>query len=124
MNLAAQYDQLYYSAVERLRQNLSAADPLIDSPADRRFGLTLLLRPDEGTRKKISHFVRCMETVEPEQYYYPESDLHITVMSIISCYEGFNLNSIQPQAYCEVVQKVIEHTPAIDIHFRGVTASA
>jgi hypothetical protein len=84
-------------------------DPLIDDKSDFRRGLTLLIRPDEETKKNISVFLNELKAVDPHQYYYPPSDFHITVMSIIPCYQGFSLDiSIDKYLKQKVLRKFYE----------------
>nr|WP_209309717.1 mutarotase [Tamlana crocina] len=64
-----------------------------------------------------------MRTIAPNQYYYPDSDIHITVMSIISCYDGFDLSRIDLSKYVDIIKKSIAKTSEIKIQFKGLTAS-
>lgn len=68
-------------------------------------------------------FLNELKVIEPLQYYYPNSDIHITVMSIISCYEGFTLDKISVEDYIKIIQESILDLGEIKIKFRGVTAS-
>ena len=45
-----------------------------------------------GTSKES--YIKEIKKIEPNQYFYPNSDIHITVMSIISCYDGFDMTKI------------------------------
>ncbi len=61
--------------------------------------------------------------LEPQQYYYPASDLHLTVLSLISCYSGFALSQIDTAAYVDLVKEVIADTGPFRLDFQGITAS-
>lgn len=99
-------------------------DSLIRAPlADRRFGVTLLLRPSESVTSRIQTFLHQVKKIEPSQYYQPDSDLHITVMSIISCYEGFDLNSLDLERYYGLIEKSLDDTEPFQLSFKGITAS-
>ena len=91
MDLKAHYRKLYVESLEMITADRYELDTLIDSKDDRRFGITLVIRPSDEVKEAIQSFLEALKKVEPYQYYYPSSDIHITVMSIISCYEGFNL---------------------------------
>ncbi|WP_266204830.1 2'-5' RNA ligase family protein [Pontibacter kalidii] len=123
MNLPDHYDTLYKASIEKISSGQYQLDPLLDSPNDNRFGITLLLRPDEQTKQHIQAFLGELKAVDPAQYYYPASDIHITVMSIISCYSGFALGQISVPAYVELIRESIPTRREINISFKGITAS-
>lgn len=123
MNLTKHYNQLYKSSSEAILNRNYRLDAKINDPSDSRFGITLLLRPSEKIKTSIQLFLKELKAIEPSQYYYPDSDIHITVMSIISCYEGFSLDQIAVESYIEIIQKSLADLDEIKIEFRGVTAS-
>lgn len=123
MNLTKHYNQLYKSSSEAILSGNYRLDVKINDPSDSRFGITLLLRPSEKIKADIQLFLKELKAIEPSQYYYPYSDIHITVMSIISCYEGFSLDQIAVESYIEIIQKSLADLDEIKIEFRGITAS-
>ena len=92
MNLKDHYNKLYEDSIQKIRSDSYQVDKLIDSTNDKRFGITLLFRPDSSIKASIQKFLSKIKSIEPNQYFYRDSDLHVTVMSIISCYDGFNLS--------------------------------
>jgi len=123
MNLEEHYNKLYTGSITKIEADNYEIDHLIDSNDDYRFGITLLIRPDENTKVNIQHFLDEVKLIEPDQYYYQNSDIHITVMSIISCYDGFDLDKINIQDYVRVIKHVIEKHKNFTIQFKGITAS-
>ncbi|RKR07873.1 2'-5' RNA ligase [Maribacter vaceletii] len=124
MNLKEHYNKLYCDAIEKTKANKYQIDNLIDSPLDSRYGITLLTRPDTPVKNKIQEFLTKLRTLEPNQYFYPNTDLHITIMSIISCYSGFNLSKIDTENYKKIVlQSIAANSQKFTIHFKGLTAS-
>ncbi|HOV83623.1 MAG TPA: hypothetical protein PLE52_02240 [Paludibacteraceae bacterium] len=123
MNLIDHYNELYKDAVQKIQSDDYELDELIDSHTDNRFGITLLARPDKNVKKKIQKFLEKLKQIEPEQYYYPTSDIHVTIMSIITCYNGFNLHQINIQEYIDLIQKSINGFSKFNIEFKGITAS-
>tara|TARA_B100000953_G_scaffold15577_1_gene13719 strand:- start:323 stop:1003 length:681 start_codon:yes stop_codon:yes gene_type:complete len=123
MNLTEHYKELYESSIRLIENGDYKTDLLIDSPADRRFGITLLIRPPENVKNKIQLFLDDLKEVDPSQYYYPNSDIHITVMSIISCYEGFHLDQISIVNYIDLIQESLNEIARFKIKFKGITAS-
>jgi len=123
MDLKKHYDTLYKESMEKIVADNYHIDTQIDSPSDHRFGLTLVIRPDLQTKNTIQHFLKELKAIDPDQYYYPNSDIHITVMSIISCYDGFDLASISIPDYVAIIEKSLINIRDIEINFQGVTAS-
>lgn len=123
MNIKEHYDKLYHDSVRKIQSDSYQVDKLIDSRNDKRFGITLLLRPDNSVKTNIQKFLSKIKTVEPKQYFYRDSDIHVTVMSIISCYDGFDLNQIRVDDYVDIIKKSISGINNFNIEFRGLTAS-
>lgn len=123
MNLTQHYNQLYKSSSEKITNGSYSIDHELKNESDSRFGITLLIRPNEQVKAEIQSFLKEFKTVEPSQYYYPDSDIHITVMSIISCSEDFKLEQVSLHDYIEIISKSMIELDTIKIHFKGVTAS-
>lgn len=123
MNLSAHYNKLYQESAAKIAGGDYEIDQLIDAQDDYRFGITLVIRPDEITKAKIQHFLDEVKAIDPDQYYYQNSDLHITVMSIISCYTGFNLQQINVQDYVKLIEQILTKYQSFKIQFKGLTAS-
>ena len=123
MDLKKHYDTLYKASIEKIAVDKYLIDTQIDSPSDHRFGLTLIIRPDFQTQNTIQHFLNELKAIDPDQYYYPNSDIHITVMSIISGYDDFDVASISIPDYVAIIEKSLLNISKIEINFQGVTAS-
>lgn len=123
MDLKKHYDTLYKESIEKIVADNYHIDTQIDSISDNRFGLTLIIRPDIQTKNTIQHFLNELKAIDSDQYYYPNSDIHITVMSIISCYDNFDLASISIPDYVAIIEKSLVNIRDIEINFQGVTAS-
>lgn len=123
MNLNEHYNQLYKTATEAISAGKYSIDSELRNESDSRFGITLLIRPNEEVKARINIFLDELKKVEPDQYFYPDSDIHITVMSIISCSKDFTLNQISPNEYIELICRSLVDVEKIKIQFKGVTAS-
>jgi len=123
MNLEAHYSKLYNESINKISSGNYEIDTLIDSDFDKRFGITLILRPSSKVKNNIQKFISLLKKIEPHQYYYPSSDLHITIMSIISCYDGFDISKINLSKYIELVKKCLIKNKQTSIQFKGLTAS-
>ena len=121
-DLSVHYTNLYHDAVNKIKTDTYETDRLMDVP-DRRFGLTLITHPAFSVRNNIQQFLDELKVAEPDQYYYRDSDIHVTILSIISCYVGFDLSQVSVNDYIELIKKSIAGQQRFEIIFRGVTAS-
>ena len=88
MLLANHYNKLYNNSINTIQSKGCETDHLINGANDKRFGITLVIRPPLQVKIKIQEFLSELNKIDSSQYYYPNSDIHITVMSIISCYNN------------------------------------
>ena len=123
MSLHAHYDALHAAALPPLRQGKAVPDLLLDSPHDTRRGVTLLARPSAAIAARIGEILAEFQQVAPAQYYYPASDLHLTILSLISCYAGFTLPAIDPTPYAELVAAALRGAAPFRIRLAGLAAS-
>lgn len=123
LHLRIFYDQLYQNTLKTLEGSNFSPDSDIDNPRDDRFGLTLLLRPSEVVKNKIQEMLEDFKQVSPEQFYYRNSDIHVTVLSIISCEAGFNLEQLDLGPYFRIIEKSLEKVKPFVLSFEGLTAS-
>lgn len=124
MNLNEHYEQLWLNSLLKFKQGIFKTDPLIDATTDLRRGVTLLIRPNDEVKDNIQKFFSELEKIEPTLYYYPISDIHITIMSIISCYDGFTLKNIDIASYSKVIRSSLPSEIKTQIAFKGITASS
>ena len=123
MNLSEHYNELFKTSSELILSENYTIDSKINGSSDKRFGVTLLIRPNEEIKANIQAFLEELKKAEPEQYYYPNTDIHITIMSIISCTEGFTLDKFSTSDYVEIIEKSLVDVNEIEIEYRGVTLS-
>lgn len=123
MNLSEHYNELFKTSSELILSENYTIDFKINDDSDKRFGVTLLVRPSEEIKTNIQVFLEELKKTEPDQYYYPSTDIHITIMSVISCVEGFKLNKFSTSDYVEIIEKSLVDVNEIQIDYRGVTLS-
>ena len=122
-NLHKLYQDLYNESCKKILNEDYSIDLNIDNPSDKRFGLTVIIKPQMEIQKNIKSFLNELKNIEPEQYYYSNADLHVTVLSIISCYEGFNLEDINVNDYSKIITESLAAINEFEIEFKGITAS-
>lgn len=123
MDLDTHYLTLHHTAIQQIHSGGFELDTQLENDDDSRRGLTLLLRPSREVKKNIKEFLLEVEADNPGQYLYPESDLHITVMPVISCYEGFDISRTVAQKYFTVIENAIRDIKKAEIFFQGVIFS-
>lgn len=125
MSLQATYDALRAQAVRQLTQGQPDLDPLLRAAAgpDTRRGLTLLARPPARITAVLEEVMADFRRTEPDQYYYPATDIHLTVLSIISCHPGFTLAKINPADYSQAIRAIIPFISPFTVRYYGLTAS-
>jgi 2'-5' RNA ligase len=123
MDLQAHYDTMRKTAFGKLAHGEADLDTLLDSEHDTRRGITLLARPPACITSVIEALLADFQQLEPDQYYYPTSDIHLTILSIISCYQGFTLDVINPEGYRQAISTILQHISPFRIRFTGLTAS-
>lgn len=94
-------------------------DDLMDSTTDIRFRISLRLRPDNLVKGEIQKLLPKIRLIEPNPYCYRYTVLRVTIISIISGYNGFNLNEIRIEDYI----KIINGLSLFNLEFRGLIIS-
>lgn len=120
------YNKLWLDAAEKIADNQYQLDPLIYSSKDTRRGISVLsyLKQDNSSvSRNIVEFIRRLALLEPRQYFYPESEFHLTILSVIHCQKNFLLSDIDIPDYTRVFEQAMKDIGPIKINFRGVTAS-
>jgi len=122
MELKEHYDKLWKESVAGFKKGQFQVDPLLDSNLDGRRGMSLVIRPPKEIYDNVSVMMEELRKIAPEQYYYPFSDMHITIMPIVSCFEGFKTENIDLDKYVERINNSI--TKISKITYSGLTASS
>ncbi|PMH28287.1 hypothetical protein BCU71_06890 [Vibrio lentus] len=121
------YDDMWQRFEFALKHNEYELDPyLSDLENDTRRGITALAYLNQGNRSTINEITRFQKEVrelEPEQYYHPSNELHLTILSVISCLPEFALTEIDVNSYIDVFRSTLKNAGKIEIRYHGVSAS-
>lgn len=117
------YDDIWRTGSAAIGADAYELDEQVDSPTDTRRGITLIFRPDESLLNRYAEFLRQVEQVEPDQYLYAPAEIHTTVLSIITCAEGFKFGNVDIESYEEVVASCAHRVDPFEVEFRGLSAS-
>lgn len=127
-SLQEHYDAMYRMAWPQIQGGHCQTDTLLDARPedDTRRGMSLLMRPSSKVKHSIQRVLDALREEAPEQYYYPASDIHVTVLSLITCRSGFQLSEISVAEYVDLIAPVLQGGRDWSdclIHFQGVTVS-
>jgi len=117
------YAQMWVDSIDHFKNNNCQTDLLINDPSDMRRGITVLSYFDSSVKTNIANFLNELKNIEPEQYYYPQNELHLTILSIISCIAGFKLSTINVEAYGSIFHESIKDIGSFKINYKGITVS-
>lgn len=117
------YHDLWNQSLPLFEEGRCEIDRLVNDPADSRRGLTLRARLSDEVISNIEEYTSRLKPYLPNQYFTPCSDLHITILTVISCDSGFRYDPATSDVYCEIIEESIQGLEPPRISFQGMTAS-
>lgn len=122
--LQEKYDEIWNSSKEDiLNNNIYIDSNLSNIENDKRLGLTVLIQIKGEVLNKFLEIINQLKEIEPEQYYYPSTDMHITVIDFIGASEDFVFDENKVEIYKKVLDKILKDFSRFNIEFKGLTAS-
>jgi 2'-5' RNA ligase len=122
--VAGRYDALWEDAAPVVRAGRGIIDPwVVRKDADRRRGLTLLARPGAELARRLQGFLAELRADEPEQYFQPAADLHLTVLSLFGATAEHAPYLARLEAYQAAAAEALRGVPAFGVEIQGVTLS-
>ena len=116
------YDSILAANREKILTG-GAGDVFLENAlADNRMSLVVLIRISLDTAEKIKSCIDDLKGIEPNLYYYPAEDFHITVMDVLKGEEG---RRIPPNIteYIRCIEECSKGISPFKIEFDGLTAS-
>lgn len=117
------YDTMWRQAWPAICEGQVAIDRQLRAGPDRRRGLTLVARPAPALAAMIAAARQRLHALEPDQYPQPETDLHLTVLSLFTATARHEQEFARLPAYQEAVAAALQGLPRFTIDFRGFTLS-
>lgn len=96
---------------------------LIGIKKDHRLGLTILTSLPAHVCRNINICLQEFKKLEPAQYYYPATDMHITIIDIIAANTKFYLSPLEKKKYTEVLSQIISTVGTIHWELKGIIIS-
>jgi 2'-5' RNA ligase len=122
--IAAIYKMLWECNFESVSKGDIDIDPYITNPgSDQRRGMTLVFRPSSAMKKTILNFLDEMRAMEPDQYYYQESNLHFTVLSLFTATPEYQPLYDRQIEYEAAVKEALDQAGPFSMEISGLTVS-
>ncbi|TCL74265.1 A-kinase anchor protein AKAP7 [Hydrogenispora ethanolica] len=123
-DLETLYTTINLEGMEAIRSGQEKIDPHLNNLGqDKRLGLTLLITIKGEITQGFQFLTEEIQKIESEQYFYPETDLHITILDLISATESFEKNDAMIRESIKVVQNAMKGLSPFDVQFNGIIAS-
>jgi 2'-5' RNA ligase len=122
-HLGQHYDAMWTGAFPKIVAGTVDCDTGLLAGPDRRRGLTLIARPSAAVRASFDALLDQLAAIEPGQYRYPASDMHVTVLSLFTAVEDPSQQLARLNDYRAVVHAALEGIEPFDIVFDGLTLS-
>jgi hypothetical protein len=123
MDIQSLYDSIYLNNIESLRRgNIVIDDNLCGDIIDDRRGISLII-PLCQISPGYAKLVNIFQQIEPEQYYYPAHDLHITLFDYIAAHAAYSGSDKLDATYTTLAQSVLTSLKSFSIVFKGIVFS-
>ena len=116
------YDSILSNNRKKILKGGTADTLLKKALADNRMSLVVLIRISPDVAEKINCCIEDLKEIDPNLYFYPAKDFHITVIDVLKGEEGRKI----PQNITEYIRCIEECSKGIapfKIKFDGLTAS-
>lgn len=118
------YQSINAQGSQRIGKHREEIDLVLRSgKPDERRGLTLLGRLPAHVGRNIEFSLQQLAALEPDQYYYPAPDLHITIMDLLAARKDWKIAPRNFERYREVVARIVATTPPVHWQVKGMIVS-
>ena len=125
MQLTTLYNNINQQGISAIRNHQEQLDSNLRNPdKDMRRGLTLTASLPAHVSRNIMFCLQKLAAIEPTQYFYPPTDLHITIIDLIAASADFSLSAFEEEKYKNVVGKIISQIGPIHWHLAGMITSS
>jgi len=122
-HLQIHYDTMWDRAFGAIAYGDLDYDTHLTAGRDLRRGLTLIARPSQALRARFDAVLDRLAGSEPQQYRYPTSDMHMTILSLFTVTENPAPQLLRLADYRAAVSAALEGIEAVEIDFAGITLS-
>jgi 2'-5' RNA ligase len=122
-HLQIHYDIMWDRAFSAVACGDLDYDNNITAGTDLRRGVTLIACPNEALRARFDAVLDLLAGSEPNQYRYPVSDMHVTILSLFTVTENSAQQLHRLADYRTAVSAALEGIKAFKIDFAGISLS-
>ena len=123
MSIQTLYDSIHQENIAFIRSGDVFVDEYLGTGlADTRRGLSLII-PLDQIMKGYEALIKSFQILEPEQYYYPAEDLHITVFDYIGAHKAYARSSSIEQTCINITNEFVESLSGFTVLFKGIVFS-
>lgn len=119
--LKKHYQNIFEQNKEIILQGGKGDEYLLEPDKDTRMALALIIRVKECT-EQIKAYMGKLKEIEPDLYYYPKTDLHITVLDILRGIPNRQLPD-NLKDYVACIEECAKKVQPFDIMLQGTTLS-
>ena len=123
MKVEALYKDIERKGKNKIETYTEEIDEWIGNKNDRRMGIALTIRPTKEIKDAIEKIEKEIKKVEPNQYYYPQTDYHITLLGIITARQGFQYTHEQLENLKKATEEAIKYVKKFTIKLDGIICS-
>jgi hypothetical protein len=117
------YDAIHAANIDDLRHGRIDTDPLLlPGAGDPRRGVSLII-PVQGSREHYQELVNRFSQVEPDQYYYPFEDLHITIFDFIQGSAAYQRSNDRNRQFLQISREAASDIQPFRLQQQGVVFS-
>jgi hypothetical protein len=117
------YNKIYTENIGQIRSgNIEVDHFLATGENDSRRGISLIV-PVKQILNNYKRLVGDFSTVEPDQFYYPFEDLHITVFDFVQGTVNYQRNDLLEGLFLRISQNAIDSMGNFKIQMKGIVYS-
>jgi hypothetical protein len=117
------YDSIHSNSLPLIRCGDVAVDDYLLAPErDTRLGISLVI-PIAIGEHSYRDLVGDFASVEPDQYYYPYGDLHVTVFDFVCAVADYTRSEADEAAFLRVAEETARTLPRFILRFEGIVFS-
>jgi hypothetical protein len=117
------YDSIFQTHFKELENNRIKTDHfLVPNTIDNRRGVSLII-PISLDTSAYSDLVKEYCEIEPNQYYYPNTDLHITIFTFLSARDTYKNNNEINRQFMNISENVLGSIHTCSVLLNGITFS-
>ena len=91
--------------------------------ADMRLGITLKVPISQQVTSAFTRILERLKRFAPENLYYQAPQFHLTILSLITCRDGFRLSDVPVQDARQAIKEILLKATPLDVDFRGLCAT-